>query len=171
MINLIKLKIYLQIMVHVPIAPWYWVRVDPQYPFFVVKWCVDLGLRGPLEETPKTEAPCHGKRLKVPAWSKAKGAEHLHKFCSPSLAMVMLPYELYTGAGPKITNTRTVIYIWYYYRMVHLCQPSDQLVYSHFPFDRFSQCLLHVHLYFSASMQSNCILQSVSQQCKCLNHN
>jgi hypothetical protein len=45
---------------------------------------------GPLDETGKTDVPCHSKcdSIKIPPCSKAMSAERRVKFCSPSPAMV-----------------------------------------------------------------------------------
>jgi hypothetical protein len=49
----------------------------------------------PLDETGKTEVPCHSRcgTIKITPCSKAISAEHRHTFCSPSPAMVTSPYK------------------------------------------------------------------------------
>jgi hypothetical protein len=58
-----------------------------------------------LNETGKTEVPCHSRccTIKIPPCSKALSAEHRPKFCSPSPAMVTTPYKK-NGAGRRTVN-------------------------------------------------------------------
>jgi hypothetical protein len=50
---------------------------------------------GPLDETGKSEAPCHSRcgTVNIPPCSKTLSAEHRPRFCSPSPIKVTSPYK------------------------------------------------------------------------------